>query len=150
MSIESEIEALTQAVRALTAQLQSSSTAPAAHVVQASSHIPMSAAAPYVSDPVPAVAADIAPDMVPPSNEMPAPPVFVTPAPVVTPVPNDVPFSDGKGLIDYVMNAYKEMGPQKGAQIQSVLVGLGYQNINDVVAEHYAALYAGIERLRVS
>ena len=143
MSIESEIEALTQAVRALTVQLQSSSAASAAHVVQAPSH------APYVPDPVPVVSAGIAPDAVP-SNEMPAPPVFVTPAPVVTPVPNDVPFSDGKGLIDYVMNAYKEMGPQKGAQIQSVLVGLGYQNINDVVAEHYAALHAGIERLRVS
>ena len=58
------------------------------------------------------------------------------------------PFTDGKGLIDYVMASYKALGPQKGANIQGVLTGMGYQNINDVKPEHYAALYAGVEALK--
>ena len=80
---------------------------------------------------------------------MPAPPTFVAPAPVAA-APSGVPFADGKGLIDYVMGAYKALGPQKGAQIQGVLTGLGYQNINDVKPEHYAALHTGIEALKAA
>lgn len=77
---------------------------------------------------------------------MPAPPAFVAPAPVAAPA--GAPFSDAKGLIDYVMSSYKAMGAEKGAKIQGVLMGLGYQNINDVKLEHYAALYAGVEGLK--
>jgi len=77
---------------------------------------------------------------------MPAPPTFV--APVAAPAPTGAPFSDPKGLIDYVMGAYKALGPQKGAMIQGVLTGLGYQNINDVKPEHYAALHTGVEALK--
>lgn len=80
--------------------------------------------------------------------QMPAPPVFVAPAPAVAPVVTGAPFSDGKGLIDYVMGAYKALGATKGAQIQNVLVSLGYQNINDVKPEHYGQLFAGIEALK--
>jgi hypothetical protein len=58
------------------------------------------------------------------------------------------PFSDGKGLIDYVMTAYKALGATKGAQIQNVLTGMGYQNINDVKPEHYAQLFTGVEALK--
>lgn len=82
--------------------------------------------------------------------QMPAPPTFVNPAPYVpmnTPAAG-APFSDGKGLIDYVMGAYKALGATKGAQIQNVLVSLGYQNINDVKPEHYGQLFAGIEALK--
>lgn len=77
---------------------------------------------------------------------MPPAPSFVAPAPAVAVV--GAPFTDGKGLIDYVMTAYKALGPQKGAQIQGVLTGLGYQNINDVKPEHYGALHAGVEALK--
>jgi hypothetical protein len=63
-------------------------------------------------------------------------------------VATGAPFSDGKGLIDYVMGAYKALGAAKGAQIQNVLVGLGYQNINDVKPEHYGQLFAGVEALK--
>jgi hypothetical protein len=77
---------------------------------------------------------------------MPPPPVFAAPAPVA-PVVN-VPFTDGKGLIDYVMKSYSEMGTEKGAGIGNVLNQLGYKNINDVKPEHYAALFAGIEGLK--
>jgi hypothetical protein len=81
---------------------------------------------------------------------MPAPPSFapVAPAPAPAPAPAGAPFSDPKGLIDYVMSSYKALGPQKGAQIQTVLTGLGYGNINDVKPEHYGALFAGVEALK--
>ena len=79
-------------------------------------------------------------------------PVAPAPAPVVQAAPvaaaTGAPFSDPKGLIDYVMGAYKALGPQKGAMIQGVLTGLGYQNINDVKPEHYAALHTGVEALK--
>jgi hypothetical protein len=81
---------------------------------------------------------------------MPAPPTFTAPAPASV-IPESLvaaPFTDGKGLIDYVMGAYKALGPQKGAQIQGVLTGMGYQNINDVKPEHYGALFAGVEALK--
>lgn len=139
MSLEAKIEALTQAVQALTAQLQTSNVAPAAAPVQV--------AAP-VAVPAPAAAPVAAPAPVAAAPAMPAPPAFVAPAPVAAPAATGAPFTDGKGLMDYVMGAYKAMGPQKGAQIQGVLTGLGYQNINDVKPEHYGALFAGVEALK--
>jgi hypothetical protein len=71
---------------------------------------------------------------------------FVAPVPVAAVA--GAPFTDGKGLIDYVMSAYKALGPQKGAQIQNVLTGMGYQNINDVKPEHYGQLFVGVEALK--
>ncbi len=135
MSLEAKIEALTAAVVALTAKLESSNVAPAAPVAPAPAPVVQAAPAPA---PVAAPA---------PAPVMPAPPAFVAPAPVAA-APSGVPFADGKGLIDYVMGAYKALGPQKGAQIQGVLTGLGYQNINDVKPEHYVALHQGIEALK--
>lgn len=128
MSLENKIEALTAAVIALTAKLESSNVAPAAPVAPAPA--PVVQAAP--------VAAPV----------MPAPPAFVAPAPAPAPVATGAPFSDGKGLIDYVMASYKTLGSAKGAQIQNVLTQLGYQNINDVKPEHYNALFAGVEALK--
>jgi hypothetical protein len=145
MSLENKIEALTAAVVALTAKLESSNVAPAAPVAPAPA--PVVQAAPVVTAPLVQAAPVAAP-------VMPAPPAFVAPA--VNPSPtatattttSNAPFSDGKGLIDYVMGAYKALGAAKGAQIQNVLVGLGYQNINDVKPEHYGALFAGVEALK--
>ena len=134
MSLESKIEALTAAVQALTAKLESGNVAPAAPVAPAPALVVK--AAPVVVAPAPVVAAPA----------MPAPPVFV--APVAAPAPAPSMFTDPKGLIDYVMGAYKALGPQKGASIQGVLVGLGYQNINDVKPEHYGDLFNGIEALK--
>lgn len=131
MSLEAKIEALTAAVVALTAKLESKA-APAAPVV---------IAAPAPSAPQ----TFTAPAPVAPVVAMPAPPSFVAPAPAA---PAGAPFSDPKGLIDYVMTSYKTLGPQKGAQIQTVLTGMGYGNINDVKPEHYGALFAGVEALK--
>lgn len=135
MSLELKIEALTAAVTALTAQLQAGNVAAPATVAPAPAPVVQAAPAPVAAAPVAA-----------PAPAMPAPPTFVAPAPA--PAPTGAPFSDPKGLIDYVMGAYKALGPQKGAMIQGVLTGLGYQNINDVKPEHYAALHTGVEALK--
>lgn len=142
MSLELKIEALTAAVTALTAQLQAGNVAAPAPVAPAPAPVVQAAPAPVVAAPVAAPA----PAPVAAAPAMPAPPTFVAPAPA--PAATGAPFSDPKGLIDYVMGAYKALGPQKGAMIQGVLTGLGYQNINDVKPEHYAALHTGVEALK--
>ena len=149
MSLELKIEALTAAVTALTAQMQSSNVTAAAPVAPAPAPVVQAAPAP-VAAPVPAsvTAPVVAPTPVAAAPAMPAPPSFIAPAPVAAPAPTGAPFTDGKGLIDYVMGAYKALGPQKGAMIQNVLVNLGYQNINDVKPEHYGQLFAGVEALK--
>jgi hypothetical protein len=134
MSLEQKIEALTAAVVALTAKLESSN-APSAPVVIAAPapSAPQTFTAPAPVAPAPVVA-------------MPAPPSFAPVAPA--PAPAGAPFSDPKGLIDYVMSSYKTLGPQKGAEIQKVLTSMGYGNINDVKLEHYGQLFAGVEALK--
>ena len=107
---------------------------------------PVVVPAPVVKAPEPVAAPVVAP-----APAMPAPPTFAPAAPAPVAAPSAAaPFTDGKGLIDYVMAAYRTMGPQKGAQIQTVLTGLGYANINDIKQSDYAALFAGIEALKVS
>jgi hypothetical protein len=130
MSLEAKIEDLTKAVHLLVAALGARpAAAPAAAPVA-------------VQAPAP-VAAPVAPAPV-----MPPPPVFVAPPPPAPAAPAAAPFSDQKGLIDFVMGAYKALGPQKGAQIQNVLIGMGCTNINDVKPEQYGALYAAVEALK--
>lgn len=129
MTIESRIEELTAAITALTAALVARAGAAPA---------PAPAPAPVAVSPV-----AVAP--VAPAPVMPAPPTFTAPAAPVAPA---VPFSDAKGLMDYVMSTYKALGQQKGAEIQKVLAGLGVGTINEIKPEQYAALYAGIEALK--
>ena len=107
---------------------------------------PVAAPVPVVATPAPVVQA---------AAQMPPPPVFTS---VVNPLNTTTdtksmgnvaaPFSDPKGLLAYVIASYNALGAQKGAGIQQVLVANGYQNINDVQPDHYAALYAGIEALK--
>jgi hypothetical protein len=144
MSIESEIANLSEVIEKLIVVIGNQQPAPApAPVVEALKPAP--APAPVVEAPKPTPAPAPAP------AAMPAPPVFETPAPVAEAMKaqqESVPFSDSKGLIDYVMKAYKEMGVQKGAEIQKVLVQCGYQNINEVRPESYYGIYRGVEALR--
>lgn len=132
MSLETEIKNLAAAVIALTAKIEGINVASAAPVAQAVVATPAPVAAPV------SVAA--------PAPVMPAMPTFVAPAPAA-PVAG-APFSDPKGLLEYVMGAYKTLGAVKGAEIQGVLTAMGYQNINDVKPEHYAQLHAGVEALK--
>lgn len=77
---------------------------------------------------------------------MPAAPTFEPACP--THDAAKAPFTDGKGLIDYVMTAYKEMGAEKGAQIQGVLVEMGLQNVNELRPTEYDAFFAKVEALK--
>ena len=135
MSLETQIKILTDAINALTAKIEGINVAVTAPVAQAPA--PVVAPAPVM----PAASVVQAPAPV-----MPAAPSFV--APVAAPATAGVPFTDGPGLIQYVMGVYKEIGAAKGAMIQGVLTNLGYQNINDVKPEHYAQLFAGVEALK--
>jgi hypothetical protein len=141
MSLELKIEALTAAVIALTARMDNVPAAtfftPAAPIVAAPAVITVQAAA------APSVAAVSGTPVA-----MPAPPTFSAPSPLPVATGATAPFTDGKGVIDYVMASYKALGPQKGAQIQGVLTGMGYANINEVKPEMYGALYAGVEALK--
>ncbi len=136
MSIEKTISDLTAAVTALTAALNQ--RAGATTVPQPVAVNPQAAMA---------AAAAMAPQIV---QQMPALPTFAAAPAPAAPVVQAAPFADGQGLIAYVMGAYKEMGPTKGAQIQGVLTQLGYQNINDVKPEHYGHLFQGVEALKRS
>ena len=100
---------------------------------------------PVTPAPIPPAPAPVVPVATPaPAPVVPAP----APIPVVPAVPTGCPFSDAKGMITYVMDSYKSMGPEKGALIQGVLTKLGVNNINDVKPQDYPALYSGIEGLK--
>ena len=130
MSIEQNLAALTAAIAELTAALRANQTG--------------TATVPQTPAPAPAPQPQM---FQAPAAQMPAPPSFAAPAPVVQQAPA-VPFSDGQGLIAYVMDAYKAMGPTKGAGIQGVLTSIGVANINDVKPEQYGTLFAGVEALK--
>ncbi len=136
MSIEQNIAALTAAVIELTNAIKAGG---ATTVPQAAA--PVAPVAPVAQQFVAPVAAQM------PAPPTFAPPAFTAPAPAAPVAPN-APFTDGAGLIAYVMGAYKEMGPAKGANIQGVLTQMGYSNINDVKPEHYGNLYQGVEALK--
>ena len=143
MSLEAKIEALTLAVQQLTQAMQATPAAAPAPVAAPAPLVQPAAAAPVSVTPTNPVSSQ------PAALAMPAPPAFVAPAPAAS-APSGAPFTDPKGLIEYVMGAYKALGPQKGAQIQNVLTQLGYQNINDVKPEHYGALHTGVEALKAA
>jgi hypothetical protein len=136
MSLEAKIEDLTAAIHALVAAMGQ-------RPVQAATVAPAPVAAP-VPAPAPVVAALVAA----PAPVMPPPPTFSAPPVAAPAAPAAAPFTDQKSLITYVMGAYSALGPQKGAQIQTVLTSLGCTNINDVKPEQYAALFAGVEALK--
>ena len=146
--LELKIESLTAAINTLIDAINKQGTqAPIAPMV---APVAFTQAAPTVAALAPtivqAVVAPSAPVVSGTPVAMPAPPTFA--APVAAPVPTGAPFSDPKGLIEFVMTSYKNLGPAKGAGIQGVLTGLGYQNINDVNPAHYDALFAGLEALK--
>ena len=164
MSLEAKIQELTEAVIRLTDALNAQATvdtaAPFANTDRLIDYVmaaPIARSKPIAPAPlvekaeVPTAPASVTPPnpapLPPVAAVMPPPPVFLAPAAPAT-VAGAAPFTDGKGLIDYVMTVYKSIGPDKGANIQNVLVGLGYNNINDVKPEHYGAMFAGVEALK--
>lgn len=98
------------------------------------------APAPVVEAPAPVAAPVAAP-------VMPAAPTFEPPAPAA-PAASKAPFTDGKGLITYVMDVYKQLGAEKGAGIQGVLTEMGLTNVNDVRPTEYDTFFAKVEALK--
>ena len=137
MSLELEIQKLTDAVQELTGAIETLMQRPVAEPVAAP------APAPVVEAPAP-VAASAAPVAAP---VMPAAPTFEPPAPAA-PAANKAPFTDGKGLITYVMDVYKQLGAEKGAGIQGVLTEMGLTNVNDVRPTEYDTFFAKVEALK--
>jgi hypothetical protein len=148
MSLEAKIEILATAVTnlaiAIGRQTQNIASAPIAQSVPATPAASV-VQAPPIAQAVPVVPAPVPVPVPVPAPGMPPLPTFAPPPPA--PVAG-IPFNDSKTLIEYVMTAYKALGPQKGAEIQKVMAGLGYQNINDIKPEHYGALHTGIEALK--
>lgn len=137
MSLELEIQKLTDAVQELTGAIETLMQRPVAEPVAAPAPVPVVEA----PAPVAAPAAPVAPPV------MPAAPTFEPPAPVA-PAANKAPFTDGKGLITYVMDVYKQLGAEKGAGIQGVLTEMGLTNVNDVRPTEYDTFFAKVEALK--
>jgi hypothetical protein len=76
--------------------------------------------------------------------------VTVSAAPVSASPSSVVPFTEAKGMMKYVMDAYQAMGQTKGAKIQDVLKNIGIKNINEVQPNQYLSLYEGVEALKNS
>ena len=134
--LEVKIEELTKAVIALTELI---GKIEAGKTVDPVPSKPMPVKAP-IETPAPAPVVEAAP-------VMPAAPTF-EPVVEAAPAGNAAPFTDGKGLIDYVMTIYKELGPEKGAKIQGVLTEMGLQNVNELRPTEYDAFYAKVEALK--
>lgn len=148
--IAQAIIANTKVIQSLIDALPHDTKAAVAEVVNPT---PVAAPAPVAPAPTPApVAPPVvqapAPAPVAAAPVMPAPPVFTAPAPA--PVASGAPFTDGKGLVDYVMSAYRAMGPQKGQGIQGILTSMGCANINDVRPDMYGQFHQAVEALKAS
>lgn len=97
-----------------------------------------------------------------PKTQYEAPAPVAQAAPVAAPLPfmgipvatapvaaaPQAPFTDQKGLVDYVMKVYQLVGPDKGNRIQSILAGMGCKNITDIKVEQYNDLFAQVESLK--
>ena len=131
MSLELEIQKLTDAVQELTGAIETLMQRPVAEPVKTFKTGSVDAPVNVVAEAAPV---------------MPAAPTF---EPVIEAAPaGGAPFTDGKGLIDYVMTIYKELGPEKGAKIQGVLTEMGLQNVNELRPTEYDAFYAKVEALK--
>ena len=137
MSLELEIQKLTDAVQELTGAIETLMQRPVAEPVAAPAPVPVVEAPAPVAAPAAPVAAPV----------MPAAPTFEPPAPTA-PAASKAPFTDGKGLITYVMDVYKQLGAEKGAGIQGVLTEMGLTNVNDVRPTEYDTFFAKVEALK--
>jgi len=169
MSLESQIENLTAAVENLAFIIKQSAAMTQAHtigektvknlyaplrtddevnnkVMQDPSYVKPN---PVVVDTKEPILAPPAPIVVaPPVVAMPPVPTFITQPPAPTVAQSKAPFSDAKGLMDYLMKTYSTLGPEKGAKIQEVMKSLGANAVNEVTADKYDALFAGVEALK--
>ena len=110
-------------------------------------------AAPVVSAPVvsaPVVSAPVvsAPVVSAPVVSAPVVAAPVVAAPVVAAPALVAPFDNATGMIGYVTDKWKALGPTRGNEIQTVLTAMGCENINDVTPDKYGQLFAALENLK--
>ena len=135
MSIETNLASIAQSLATISLLMKQDNEAgdrPAPQAVPVPPPVPV---------PVPAVPA--APTV--PAFAMPMP--VPAPAPAV-PVGPAAPFTDGKGLMEYVMGKYRALGPVKGGMIQNVLSEIGCKNINEVQPAQYGEFHARVEAIQ--
>jgi hypothetical protein len=77
---------------------------------------------------------------------VPAPAAAPVPAPAAVSAPA-APFTDAAGLMAYIKDKYRALGPIKGALIQNVLTEVGCRNVNDVTPGNYGLFYQKVEAL---
>jgi len=147
MSLENNIQRIADALESIALSLSKGvNTTPVQETVQVEApkkapKAPVEVAAPVVA-PTPAPVAAMPP--VPTFT-----PVAVAPvAPVSEPVVTAPAFANKQAMMDFVISSYKALGAEKGAAIQNVLTGMGYNNINDVPDTQWGQLKSGIEALK--
>lgn len=140
MTIEQTLDSINTGIQQLVAgqqQLLVALLAPPSHnaqVPQAPAQVPQA----------PVQAAAPIPQQQPayqPAPQNPAPPSPSVPA-------GAAPFVDAKGLMDYAMQKYQQLGPVKGGMIQTVLMGMNCPNINMLQPAQYAEFYSKVESIR--
>ena len=148
MSIESDLSSIAKSIE-LIASVLSKKSEPVAIPVPAVVHAPIEVPVFVPAAPVAAV------PNVQPAPTQPAP-VTVTTTPAVPAPAAPVTASPSSGvsstaeLVAFVMAAYKELGPIKGAKIQEVLTSIGVKNINEVPADKYDTVVAGVNALKAA
>ena len=138
MSIETNLASIAKSLETLVAHLTADKQpAPAA------APAPMAMMPNPAPVPAPAPAVEV-PAAAPPAFMMPTP----APAPAPAPAAPAAPFTDGKGLMEYVMGKYRALGPVKGGMIQNVLTEIGCKNINEVQPAQYGEFHARVEAIQ--
>ena len=168
MTIESNLARITVALETIAAALSAPKAshvtpvaAPTPAVEQSAPVVAPVAVAPVVAPvaapvvapampaaPFPTVAAPAPAPAPTPVAPVVAPVVVAAPAPVAASPSSPTVFASKQEMTDYVVSSYRALGAEKGAQIQGVLTGMGYANINDVDPSRWGELKAGIEALK--
>lgn len=136
MTIEANLASIAKSLETIAAAMSQRSVTTVAPV--AAPAVPVAAPTPVVTVPNVQPAPSITPPVTP-SVSFDAP-VQASPSSV---------FADHNAFVSFIMDTYKTLGPIKGAKIQDVLASVGVKNINDVRAEMYATVKAGVEALVV-
>lgn len=130
MSIENNLASIAHSLEVIAARISATPVVIPPTVVPAPAAAPAPAPAPVAAAPAPA--------------PMPA---FMQPAAPAPASGIPAPFTDEKGLMDYVMGKYRALGPVKGAMIQNVLSEIGCKNIKDVTADMYSVFFHKVEAI---
>ena len=129
MTIEQTLESINAGIQQLVSGQQQ---------LLAALHTPQANYAPAPSQPA-----------IPPAPVPQAPAPVPAPQPAYAPAPQSpAPFSDARGLMDYTMHKYQQLGPVKGGMIQSILMGMNTPNINMLQPAQYAEFYSKVESIQ--